>query len=149
MDMVEMPRGRPRKSQQQHHLEGTYRPRNHDLVAEPDASGDPIRPEGLDENGVWLWDLVVTKWMGEIDSAQLEQLCETWSLLKIAIADCKADPRDKNARLTFSAHSQAFNALAGKFGLNPRDRAGLVVAPEHAVKEPDGKDKSRFFKTVG
>lgn len=110
--------------------------------------GSPKKPKGMSYQEKWLWDLVVASWMGEVDSAQLRQLCTLWDLLHSSLKAAKADPIDKDARLAVSQYAAAFDRLAAKFGLNPADRARLNVEPEQEKDEEQRKDE-QFFGVVG
>lgn len=135
-----MPAGRPRKSEQQHRIEGTYRHNEHGHIGGPSESGQPVQPDTLNADGRWLWEFVLRHWMTELDSVQLQQLCETWQLVRAAQQAVNNDPLDRDARTAWTAYSKAFNSLAGKFGLNPSDRAKL---PKMADKIVD--DDDRYF----
>ena len=140
-----MARGRPRKSLAMHKHEGTYRPERHDNLQEPAVSGKPIRPRGLNYQERWIWDLVAANWMGEIDTAQLRELCQFWSLMHESLKLAKKDPTDSDCRQAAVQYAQQFDRLASKFGLNPRDRAYLAK-PRDAGKQTTDDE---YFGVVG
>ena len=127
-------RGRPPKSIEDLKVFGGYREDRHGsrAQAEPKVDGLPQRPEGLNENEAWLWDLVVSEY-GEsgpvraLDTAALLQCCKLWDLLTLAQEAASLDPLDKNIRVAVTGYYAAWDRAAAKLGLTPRDRRSVRV----------------------
>lgn len=139
-----MGRGRPRKPIARHKLEGTFEPSRHGMRRELVATGKPRRLRNMSTHERWLWDKVAQSWTGELDSAQLRQLCGLWHCLCESMKEAKRDPTSRDARTAVSSYAIAFDRLAGKFGLNPADGERLSVPTENEKFETD----ERFFPRV-
>ncbi len=135
-------RGRPRKSDREKSLDGN--PGKRPLGGEPIVKGKPTMARGLNDNGKWLWKSVVQSWMGEIDTAQLRVLCETWQLLRVAYREAKNDPTSKETRSQYIAYQQAFDKLASRFGMTPSDRAKIRMPTNQSTD-----DEQEYFGVVG
>ncbi len=138
-----MGRGRPRKPDAQKQLEGN--PGRRPLGGEAEAKGSPRRPKNMSKDAAWLWTLVVQNWMGELDTAELMTLCDTWELLQAATRAAKQDPIDKGNRLAFAAYKSQFDSLASRFGMTPADRAKIRIQPE---PEADTRE-NKYFGVIG
>ena len=130
--------GRPRKSYEQHVIDGTFRPDHHGHFFRG-GSGLPIKPEYLEtpigtraEIASEHWDAVypllvdmgITK---EIDTSALGALCDWWGEYVWFRDDLGPDTLAPKVR--GGLMSMAFNTWKGmstKFGLNPIDRANLT-----------------------
>ena len=115
--------GRPRKPTKTLKLEGAFKkdPKRA-RPDEPEPEGVPILPGELGHYGLDQWNRVIPQLvkMGvatEVDSDSLYAMCKEWD------------------RYMSGTHSALGNwiKIAGRFGLTPSDRAGLVVKQ----KEPD------------
>ena len=137
-----MTRGPFRKPDAVKKLEGN--PRHEKLGGELPSPGTPQRPKRLPKEAAWLWDLVAQPWVGELDTAQLITLCETWVLLRAAAKAALKDPLDKNTRCAYVAYKSEFDKLAARFAMTPSDRAKIRV-PEPPKQDEDDK----FFGVVG
>lgn len=138
-----MGRGRPRKSDEQKRLEGN--PGRRPLGGEVQAGGKPRRPKQMSKEAGWLWQLVVTQWMGELDTAELIVLCNTWEMLCAATRVAKRDPLDPDASRIYLRYKAEFDKLASRFGMTPADRAKIRVPTEN-----EGDDReSKYFGVVG
>lgn len=135
--------GRPRKSEQQHHQEGTYRPRSHDGLGGPAESGAMAKPGDLTDWESDFWDEVSRPWMTALDRRQFRRLVELAYLSRLALDRFKEtnSATDRNSALQFGAQ---LDRLAAAFGMTPSDRAKL---PKMGPEKKD--DDERFFRTVG
>jgi phage terminase small subunit len=138
-----MGRGRPRKSDAQKRLEGN--PGKRPLGGEAEAHGTPRRPARMSKEAGWLWNLVVQNWMGELDTAELMTLCDTWELLRAATRKAKRDPCNPELRNSFVRYKGEFDKLAARFGMTPADRAKIRIPSEEKADNKEGK----YFGVVG
>lgn len=138
-----MGRGRPRKPDSQKRLEGN--PGGRPLGGELPAAGKPRVPRGLSDSAKRLAKEIVQSWMGEVDSAQLQVLLETWDLLRGAHQMLKADPTDASARVAYLGYAAHFDRVAAKFGMTPSDRAKIRLPVDRGGDD----DEAKYFGVVG
>jgi P27 family predicted phage terminase small subunit len=127
-------------------LKGTYRPDRDGPAADAlQATGTPALPEYLRGEPLAVWkvvvpDLVAQGVAGAWDTAALVSMCEWWGVYRRNMdALEKAEVGLKTAKVLLAAASEAsrqFQALAGRFGLTPSDRARLRVAPPKQASIP-------------
>lgn len=109
------------------------------------ATGKPQKPTDLDPIASNFWDEIVPKLVRlglarRVDAPSLQALAEIWSLYRRSVAIANANPIDKDARIAVTSYKTAFDSLASKFGLTPRDRERMD-APRRAVsKRNRGKE---------
>src|SRR4051812_15242173 len=109
--------GRPRKPTVSLQLHGTLRNDRHgDRANEPQPTGVPRRPEGLEAEAGKLWDKLVIQLSAcgvgkEIDETSLQELCEMWGLYRKAYALAKLDPIDKEIRTAVLGYAAQFANL--------------------------------------
>lgn len=85
------------------------------------------------------------RWMGELDTAELMTLCDTWELLRAATVAAKRDPLDPHKRTAFVQYKAEFDRLGARFGLTPADRAKIRLPAE-----TEGDDReSKYFGVIG
>ena len=146
-----MQRGRPRKPLPALLLEGRYRADRHgeaDAVWLPDG-GPSTAPEWLSADARLLWDQLAPQLSGagvatDVDRAELSALCDWWARYREALRTLDEVEDRKTTefyRLSILASMawKNFASAAGKFGLNPSDRARLRLnhdaEPEDALTE--------------
>ncbi len=128
--------GRPRKSESDHRLDGTWNraAANVPSAAMATATGSPPCPADLDPIAKGTWEFVCrcrANWLAISDGLALRHLCELWSLRAATMSILTADPTDKAARIAFQQYGSEFAKLCGKFGLTPLDRSRLgEISPE-------------------
>jgi len=141
--------GRARKTTEQHILAGSFRGDRHGpRPREDELVSIPHRPDGLDEEAMWLWDLVVsdlaTKGIArKLDTAMLWSMCEMWSLYRRAHVLAVANPVDKETRCAVLAYRDAFERAAVRCGLPPADRARLTASGIEAEKRQPVPKRNR------
>jgi len=124
---------RGRKKQPAHLLKKYSADRRPECV--PQASGDPVRPEHLNQDGYELWDkaipeLVEMNIVGNLDTPQLTAMCEWWQEYRYWSRQL---PDHKNVQAKAKAYQQ-FLTVAAKFGLTPSDRRKIKPrAPKESV----------------
>jgi P27 family predicted phage terminase small subunit len=117
-------------------LVGGIRPARHaDRLNEPQASGVPEKPRGMDKQASALWDKVVPQLVSSgivknLDTAELTAMCQLWSLFCKAEKAAQQYPTDKEVRSAVVAYFTAFDKAASRLGMNPAERARLSVPPE-------------------
>jgi len=129
--------GRRPKPATLHMRQGTYKPGRHQV--QPLAGGELVRPTGLGQYGLWLWnrveDFVLQAGAGECDTECLAGMCRWYQQYRRINASLeKMRPDDSRHReLLYSAATawRAFVDMASRFGLTPADRAKL----KHGVEE--------------
>jgi len=117
--------------------QGTYKPGRHQV--QPTAGGDLVRPSGLGQYGMRLWDHVIDfveqAGAGECDTECLAGMCRWYQQYRCIYTRLdKIRPDDDRYReLLYSAAAawRAFVDMASRFGLTPADRAKL----KHGVEE--------------
>lgn len=135
--------GRPPKSTALHKAQGTFQPCRHgDRVDEILAVGEPTKPNDLDDDATWLWDLVCGSLpetaRSILDTPLLLAMCEWWSLYRrYARRAQKGEGNEYNTLLmTVNAFKQ-FDGCASRFGLTPADRVRLKIqAPPLVPDDP-------------
>lgn len=124
-----MPAGRPLKPTAQKKYEGN--PGRRELVADDfQPDGVPVKPEGLNKDASWLWDLVVDPLIAQriatsVDTPLLIGVCCWWSLYATLQRTIDDDIPDYRTVCMASMAWKAFTLGASKCGLTPSDRAGL------------------------
>lgn len=96
------------------------------------AIGEPVRPAHLKGEALKHWKenlprLMANRTIGESDTAAFVLLCETWALLRKALAAVNKYPTDKDSRIAFGEYSRQWIALAAKLGLTSLDRSRILV----------------------
>ena len=125
--------GRPPKPDAIRIAEGTYRKDRHgDPESKPKPQGLSKRPTLTLPESRAFWNEYVPKLVElgiakETDAPRLQMLAESWGLLRRAVKACNADPLDKDARIAFAEYSRQFASAAAEFGMNPADRARIIV----------------------
>lgn len=140
-----MPGGRPRKPDEVHILEGTFRPDRHgDPSASVVADGEPTPPRHLKGEALAFWKdtvpgLVTRKVAAACDSAALACMCDWWARHR---KYCRALDRMKSTdrrlyQMTILAGIawSNFDKIACRFGLTPGDRTKLRT-PANEGKPP-------------
>ena len=138
-----MPRGRPRLPDEIKIARGTWQyHRDGNPTQAVIAEGSPQKPPGLTKAAAKVWDylladvekLGVTR---KVDSLEFATLCEHRARAdRAAKAMAKAtfgSEEYRRADKLFATAAEAFDKLAGKFGLTPSDRARL------RLEKPRGK----------
>ena len=130
--------GRPRKPKALKVFEGN-RSREKLDYDEPASTGKPIKPDDLDKEASWLWDLVtpdVMTWgAGGADAPMLASMCRWWSLYRSLSARIETDEYDFRVMIGATAAWKNFEKAASLFGLSPVARTKLRT-PE---KKPQTK----------
>lgn len=140
--------GRHKKSVEQHHADGTYRPDRHSHRNEPRADGVPERPDHLSPAAVEYWEREVPRLIANgtakaQDSAALAAMAEAYAMYVRIWVAVQEDPIDKNTRMACTTWFDRWFALAKDFGLTPLARMKLTLPPVEAEEEEDPKLK--FF----
>src|SRR5262245_11280445 len=147
-----MPGGRPPTPTSVHKLRGTYRADRHGSRLSSAGSGRPIRPSHLTADARKHWQAVVPALVAagvveKLDTPALTALCELWQVRRVAYAVWLAEPKSKNARVSFIESDRAWSTAAKEFGLTPAARTKLRV--DLSPKRPDEFEeflgKQRFF----
>ena len=126
-------KGQPPKSIAELKVHGTFRPSRHGhRELEPETDGEPQKPEGMNADAEWLWELTIRSYaasgaLKELDTAALESCCDLWGKYKAASRAADADPVDKDSRIAVTAYYAAWEKAASKIGLNPIDRRRMQV----------------------
>ncbi len=129
-----MPGGRPRKSIEQHVLDGTYRKDRHGPLTPENApaAAPPPTPANLTEAERVVWRELVGLLAGVVkprDTPTLVELCRWMAradLIAVALAATKPGAKGFAQLLTASAiATDKVAVLSGRFGLSPSDRAKL------------------------
>lgn len=134
--------GRPPKPNAELKLHGTYRKDRHG--DEPQATGQLVKPEGLDPAESWFWDQHVeqVKANGAAggDLAVFLSACNWWAIAKALEKEAKNPKCDYRTFIKLSMAWKNWRAAMASCGLSPVDRARLKQKP--AKKETS---KARFF----
>ena len=139
--------GRPPKTEEQHRRDGTYQPCRHG-GSDP-ARGKPRRPDWLDDDAGWLWDVLTENMVGHKapDSPLIAGLCRWWSLWRKwdrALEHGSIDAY-KGAIMASMAWKNVL-ATSTKLGISITDRMKL----RHIGEAGEPKDeKSGFLGMVG
>lgn len=142
-------------------LDGTYRPDRHGPLpahlkgsrirgAKPTSlpTAPPPEPPDLSGKAKELWDAVAASGVGlvESDKAALSLLCSWW----VDIWQCEEDLKTADVttrRQLLSAKkiaSDAWDKLAGRFGLTPSDRAKIMAdARVEEVPKVESRPKTK------
>lgn len=129
--------GRRAKPATLHMKQGTYKPGRHQV--QPTAGGELIRPTGLGQHGLRLWNSVIefveSTGAGECDTECLAGMCRWYQQFRVIYDRLQKlkpdDPRHRELLYTAAAAWRAFADMASRFGLTPADRAKL----KHGVDE--------------
>jgi hypothetical protein len=118
-------RGRPKKSANQHALEGTFRPDRHGETNEPSAEGEPFQIIALDGHALELWNQIVPRLVKmeiakAIDSFALCTMCRLAASLNDILDDVEIDEYKRSGAV--AAILKQLNVYVEKFGLTPVDR---------------------------
>lgn len=139
--------GRPRKPTAQHRLEGTFRGDRHEGRGDEaiELPRDIKRPAGLKGEAKKLWDqlnrdLGRAGVLASVDAAQLEAMCRWWGRYKELEQKAtetmydidESDIYERRARRAWDA----FDKIAGRFGMTPADRAKLKQSPKESGSDP-------------
>lgn len=122
---------RPRKPTADLERDGTYREDRHGgRRKEPQFSGEPERPPGMNPDAQKFWDLIVPMLISRgvatsVDAPALQSMAEWWSTLRELRRKRKKGPTYVNDLVSAS---KQFHSIAAKFGLTPVDRAKLEVS---------------------
>jgi hypothetical protein len=125
-----MGRGRPKKTQAQHEIDGTFRADRHQSN-EPAAEGVPYQIIALSGAALELWNqlvpqLVRMKVAKEIDSFALCTMCRLAAKIHDVLGDEDIDEYKRSGAV--SAILKQLNVYVEKFGLTPVDRKKMSVA---------------------
>ncbi len=130
---------RPRKSPEQHKIDGTYRPSLHGPLPDKfqtwmDGGGDgpppaPVKPDSLSAEASVMWDFVLETRPGMVwpsDGPILAVYCEWWALWKLVLTLAQGKPSAKTLT-PLGIITDKVDKLGAKFGLSPKDRVALPV----------------------
>lgn len=135
---------KPRKPTEILKLTGAFRPdKQSDRLDTLPTAGAPTKPKKFGPDESECWDRVIAQWkgtsvVGAIDTAALVACCEMWGLYRQAVKLAQDCPTDKDSRCSATGYLQAFERLAGKFGMTPHDRAsmkGTNEKPKDSLEE--------------
>lgn len=129
--------GRRPKPATLHMRQGTYKPGRHQI--QPVAGGELVRPTGLGQYGLWLWnrviDFVEQAGAGECDTECLAGMCRWYQQYRRIYAVLEKlrpdDPAHRELLYSGAAAWRQFVDMASRFGLTPADRAKL----KHGIEE--------------
>lgn len=135
--------GRPKKPDDLHILEGTFREDRHGDPAERVIlDGEPAPPEHLSDDAKAIWSVIVPPLTAAgvakaADSVQLGIMVEWLARYRrySAWLDKQGERSGKSRGLMYLVKSaaEAFDSIASRFGLTPTDRAKLRL-PKAGVK---------------
>ena len=113
------------------------------------ADGKPRKPKGLSAEASTFWDewtpkLIAMGVARKIDQPMLQAMCEMWGMYRAALVVVTANPTDKDARIALTSYKTAFEGIAARFGMSPRDRERLSV--EGRPEAPSLADK--YFSQI-
>ncbi len=139
-------------SSEEHKMRGSYRRDRHGhLDGPPIASGTPAKPDWLDADAGWAWDVIA----GSINPAVLASLdvlmmagcCRWWSTWRRLDRQLQAGSGDPYKATVMAASAwKQFDSAARRMGLDPTSRARMRV-PSTPDDEPTN-GKLRFFGGV-
>jgi phage terminase small subunit len=112
-------------------LLGTYRPDRHaNRIDETAVAGTPQKPDWLDADAAWLWDLVCNGYqrgiLKEVDTAALAGACRWWAEWRKWDRELAAGAENRyKTTVGASMAWTQFSKIAGRLGLSPSDRTKL------------------------
>lgn len=141
-------KGRPRKPNERHKLEGTYRPDRHDDSGVDAPKGRPEPTIELDVFAQAMWDrlIPVLEGMGVLTLADA-QICTSFCVAYSDWRTCREHIREYGmweltekrgtvkhpAVLIAKESDERMNKLGGQMGLSPSERSRLKVETEKEV----------------
>lgn len=127
--------GHNRKSTAAHKAAGTFRNDRHANKAD-DVEGpamDLTPPGRLNEGAREVWQRVVETLQDNalrvVDQDALAAYCETVDIHNVIAPQFRADPLDKELRITWKEVSAVMDRLGRQFGWTPQARAAINVTP--------------------
>lgn len=152
---------RPRKTIEQHLLDGTYRRDRHGPIPRKlknvhktpmenrPKSIEPISTSQVPFEAAALWDLVTsTRILEESDKPMLAMMCQYWVQMGRCLSDLeKCDHTSRGTYIkSLRAASDGWKELAVRFGLSPADRAKLVEGKteEEDLPKVESRPKTRL-----
>lgn len=102
-------------------------------------------PDGLGEQGRWLWDLYTTEngdWMRGTDGVLLAEACHFADLLPKLHE--RAANSAKGALIELGIATDKFLALAGRLGLSRADRLKIGIEADAKAKATPRKPKTKL-----
>lgn len=122
-------------------LTGNYRPDRHAARSDEAialASGNPVKPRGMNAAGKWWWKQTVESMpagvYGKCDSALLHQAVDWWCQYQAA--------KDRGDDVAMARATDRYVALSSKLALGPVERTRLTFAEGEKPSEIMGRDRA-------